>query len=211
MNTGLLVLRLGLGLLLVGHGSQKLFGLFGGPGLAGVGGFFHSLGFRPGKPMATVAGASEAGAGVLLALGLLTPLASAAVIGTLAVAGSVHWASGLWAQNSGYELPLLYATGAAALAFTGPGAYSLDNALGLDGLAGNGWGFAVVVIGALSGLAVVARGRRSRSARPCRRRPRTVRHRGARPGLTLAAPRSEPVPAPRDGLRFVERGRLASR
>ena len=70
MNTGLLVLRLVLGLLLVGHGSQKLFGWFGGPGLAGTGGFFHSLGFRPGKPMAIVAGVSEAGAGALLALGL---------------------------------------------------------------------------------------------------------------------------------------------
>jgi putative oxidoreductase len=160
MNTGLLVLRLVIGLLLVGHGSQKLFGLFGGPGLSGAGGFFHSLGFRPGKAMAIVAGTSEVGAGVLLVLGLLTPLASAAVIGTLVVAGSVHWAGGLWGQNGGYELPLLYATAAAALAFTGPGAYSVDKALGLDGLAGNGWGLAAVVVGAVSGLAVVARGRR---------------------------------------------------
>ena len=146
---------------MVGHGSQKLFGLFGGPGLDGAGGFFHSLGFRPGKPLAIVAGASEAGAGVLLVLGLLTPLASAAVIGTLVVAGSVHWAAGLWAQNSGFEMPLLYVTAAAALAFTGPGVYSLDNALGLGDLAGFGWGAAAVVVGALSGLAVVARARRA--------------------------------------------------
>jgi putative oxidoreductase len=164
VNTGLLVLRVILGLLLVGHGSQKLFGLFGGPGLDGAGGFFHSLGFRPGRPMAIVAGASEAGAGALLALGLLTPLASTAVIGTLVVAGSVHWAAGLWGQNGGYELPLVYVTAAATLAFTGPGAYSLDNALGLDGLAGNGWGASAVVLGALSGLVVVARGRRALAA-----------------------------------------------
>ena len=164
MNTGLLVLRLFFGLLLVGHGSQKLFGLFGGPGLDGAGGFFQALGFRPGKPMAIVAGTSEAGAGLLLVLGLLTPLASAAVIGTLVVAGSVHWAAGLWAQNGGFEMPLLYVTAAAALAFTGPGVYSLDNALGLHALAGFGWGVAAVVVGALSGLAVVARARRALAA-----------------------------------------------
>ena len=161
MNTGLLVLRLVLGLLLVGHGSQKLVGLFGGPGLAGTGGFFHTLGFRPGKPMAIVAGISEAGAGLLLALGLFTPLASAAVIGTLVVAGSVHSAAGLWAQSGGYELSMVYVTVAAVLAFTGPGAYSLDNAFGFGGLAGDGWGVAAVVVGVLSGLAVVARGRRA--------------------------------------------------
>jgi putative oxidoreductase len=116
--------------------------------------------------MAVVAGASEAGAGVLLALGLLTPLASAAIIGTLVVAGSVHWSAGVWGQNGGYEMALLYVTGGLALAFTGPGAYSLDNALGLDSFAGNGWGFAALAAGALSGLAVVARGRRTLAADP---------------------------------------------
>ena len=161
MNIGLLVLRLVFGLLLVGHGSQKLFGVFGGHGLDGAGGFFQSLGFRPGKSMATVAGASEAGAGVLLVLGLLTPLASAAIIGTLVVAGSVHWAGGLWAQDGGFELPLLYVAAAATLAFSGPGVYSLDNAFGLHGLAGKVWGVVAVVVGVLSGLAVVARARRA--------------------------------------------------
>lgn len=164
MNTGLLVLRLVIGLLLVGHGSQKLFGSFGGPGLDGTAGFFQSIGFRPGKPMAIVAGVSETAAGVLLALGLLTPLASAAVIGTLVVASSVHWAAGLWGQNGGYELPLVYVSAAAALAFTGPGTYSLDNALGLEGLSGLGWGIAAVVVGALSSFVAVARARKALAA-----------------------------------------------
>src|SRR3978361_2474881 len=103
MNTGLLVLRVVLGLLLIGHGSQKLFGMFGGHGPDGTGGFFHSIGFRPGRPMALVAGLSEAGAGLLLALGLLTPLAAAGIVGTLFVAGSVHWTGGLWGPNGGWQ------------------------------------------------------------------------------------------------------------
>ena len=164
MNTGLLVLRLVLGLLLVGHGSQKLFGIFGGPGLTGAGGFFDSLGFRPGKPMAVVAGISESGAGLMIALGFLTPLASAAVIGTLVVAGSVHWRAGLWAQKGGYELAFFYVAAATALAFSGPGKYSLDNAIGLHAFSGNLWGIAAVALGALSGLAVVSRGRHALAA-----------------------------------------------
>jgi putative oxidoreductase len=164
VNTGLLVLRLVLGLLLIGHGSQKLFGIFAGPGIAGAGKYFQSIGFRPGKSMAIIAGTSEAGAGLLLGLGLLTPLATAAIIGTLVVAGSVHWTAGLWAQKGGYELAALYAIAASALAFTGPGAYSLDNALGFHTLAGNGWGIAAVLAGALSGLAVVVRAHRAIAA-----------------------------------------------
>jgi putative oxidoreductase len=160
MNTGLLLLRLVIGLLLVGHGTQKLFGLFGGRGPVATGEWFHSVGFRPGTPLARVAGASEAGAGILLVLGLLTPLASAAVIGTLFVAGSVHLAAGLWAINGGYEVPLLYIAPAAALAFTGPGSYSLDNLLGLEEFSGIGWGLAAIAVGVLAGLVVVVRARR---------------------------------------------------
>ena len=155
MDLGLLLLRLVIGGLLVGHGAQKLFGAFGGHGLEGTGGFFASIGFRPGKPMAFVAGLTELGAGVLLILGLLTPLASAGVIGTLLVAGSVHAGKGLWAVNGGYELPLVYALLGAVLALTGPGAYSLDALSGLQ--PSLVWGAGAIVLGLVAGGVVVAR------------------------------------------------------
>src|SRR5882757_7128941 len=102
MDTGLLLLRIVVGLLLAGHGAQKLFGWFGGHGLEGTGGFFHGLGYRPGKAFAFVAGLSEFGGGLLLALGLFTPLAGAIIIGTMFnVITSVHSDKGPWAQNGG--------------------------------------------------------------------------------------------------------------
>ncbi len=161
MDTGLLILRIAVGLLLVGHGTQKLFGWFGGYGIAGTGGFFDSLGFRPGKPMAVVAGLSEAGGGLFLALGLLTPLAGAAIVGTLLVAASTHLGKGLWNTSGGYELPLLLAVLGAVSASTGPGAYSLDAALNLD----DRWSTAVssiaVLIGAAAAGLTVTRARRA--------------------------------------------------
>ena len=156
-DLGLLILRLTLGLLIAGHGAQKLFGLFGGHGLVGTGGFFASIGFRPGKAMAIVAGVTELGSGLLLVLGLLTPLAAAGVIGTLLVAGSVHAAKGLWSQNGGYELALIYALVGAALALTGPGSISLDAALGLRTSFVDGLG--AIVLGVIAGTLVVARAR----------------------------------------------------
>ena len=155
MDTGLLLIRCVVGLLLVGHGTQKLFGWFGGYGLAGVGGWFHSIGHRPGRLMALAAGLSEAGGGLLLAVGLLTPLAAAAVIGVMLVAASTHWPK-IWVAEGGLELPLVYAVVGAALAFTGPGAVSLDRAFGWD-LAGTGWGLFAVALGGLAATATIAR------------------------------------------------------
>jgi putative oxidoreductase len=157
MDTGLLFVRLIVGLLLVGHGTQKLFGWFGGHGLDGTGGFFHSLGFRPGRAMAAVAGLSEAGGGLLLALGLLTPLAGAAIVGTLLVAASVHVEKGLWGTNGGYEMALLYGVVAAAVALSGPGSASLDRAFGLDDHWSVAVGLAAIAAGLLGGAAVIAR------------------------------------------------------
>ena len=168
MAIGLLVLRLVFGTLLIGHGTQKVFGWFGGHGPEATGGFFHSMGFRPGKPMAYLAGAAEAGGGLFLLLGLLTPLAAVAIVGTLVVASSVHYPK-LWVTDGGFEPALLFSTAALALAFAGPGRYSLDHAIGLTSFAGTGWGVAVLVVGLLSGLLVVARAKstlRSEQAAP---------------------------------------------
>lgn len=133
MDAGLLLARMVFGLLMAAHGAQKVFGWFGGYGLAGTGGFFESLGFRPGKLFAGAAGATEIVAGLLVALGLFGPLGPAMIVSVMLVAAStVHWPHGLFAQNNGIEVPLLYGVAAAALALTGPGAYSVDAAMGLS-------------------------------------------------------------------------------
>lgn len=147
MDTGLLILRVVVGVLLAGHGAQKLFGWFGGHGLEGTGGFFHGLGYRPGKPFAAVAGLSELGGGVLLGLGLFTPFAAAMVIGTMLNASlSAHAGKGPWVTNGGWEYPLVLGALATMYAFAGPGAASLDNAFGWD-LAGEQWGIAALALG----------------------------------------------------------------
>jgi putative oxidoreductase len=154
MPEGLLIIRLALGLILFAHGSQKLFGWFGGFGLDGTGGFFDSIGHKPGRQMAMLAGIFEAGGGLLLVLGLLTPLAAAMVIGTMIVAAvSVHAKQGLWATNGGYELPLINALVAAGLAFTGAGPWSLDNAFNIPWTRGAGAGiWALALAGAAAAI-----------------------------------------------------------
>lgn len=132
MDAGLLVVRVVFGLLMAAHGSQKLFGWFGGYGLAGTGGFFESIGFRPGRLFAAAAGFGETVGGLLVALGLLGPIGPALIVAVMVVAAiSVHWQHGVFAMSNGIELPLLYATIGLALALTGPGAYSGDAVLGL--------------------------------------------------------------------------------
>lgn len=163
MDTGLLILRLVLGLLLAAHGSQKLFGWFGGYGIAGTGGWLASIGFRPGKAMAVVTGLAELLAGLALAVGLLTPFAAAAVVGTLGVAVWTHSANGLWGSNGGYEMPLIFIGGASALAFTGPGAFSIDGLLGIETVS-PAIALGAIVLGAVSALVVVARAKATLAA-----------------------------------------------
>jgi putative oxidoreductase len=131
-NLGLLLIRLIFGLLIAGHGAQKLFGWFGGYGLAGTGGFFESLGFRPGRRFVFAAALSEFVGGLLFVLGFLGPVGPALILAVMLVASiSVHWRNGVFATTNGVEVPLLYATVAVGIALIGFGIYSLDAALGL--------------------------------------------------------------------------------
>jgi putative oxidoreductase len=133
MKLGLAVLRAVVGLLFVGHGTQKLFGWFGGQGLEGTAGAFESMGLRPGRRYAMAAGASEAVGGALTALGFLTPVGSALIIGSMAQAiRTVHGPKGPWAAEGGWEYNAVIMTAAFAIADEGPGEWSLDSALGTE-------------------------------------------------------------------------------
>ncbi|MGW7817730.1 DoxX family membrane protein [Streptomyces puniciscabiei] len=124
---GLLLLRLTFGLFMAGHGSQKLFGLFGGPGLTATGKGFESLGYRPGKVFAVIGGLSEFLGGLGLAVGLLTPLAAAALVGVMINAmATVTGAHGLWEADGGVEYSVGIAVVALAVAAIGPGRLALD-------------------------------------------------------------------------------------
>ncbi|MGW0911802.1 DoxX family protein [Streptomyces sp. NPDC002784] len=151
MDTGLLVLRLAVGLLIAGHGVQKVSFRLGGDGVAGGTEEFRHDGFRGGRLTALAAGASQIGSGLCLAAGLLTPLAAMAAMGVMTVAGTVKWPKGLWVQHDGHEYPLVLVVVAVALALTGPGRWSVDHALGAAPWPG--WlAVAVIVLGPASGL-----------------------------------------------------------
>src|SRR5215204_2984163 len=127
-----MIVRVVQGSLMAGHGAQKLFGSFGGPGLEGTSGFMEMLGMRPGRPWAYMAGLSEFGGGVLTALGLLKPLGPLGVIGAMAMATKkAHWDKPIWVTEGGAELPVLNIAISTALMIREPDRFSLDRLLGI--------------------------------------------------------------------------------
>jgi putative oxidoreductase len=161
MKPGRLIARIVIGGLFVGHGTQKWFGWFGGPGLEGASKSMESLGLRPGRRNAVAASASETIGGALLAAGALTPLAATTLIATMITAiRTVHLKNGPWSANGGYEYNLVLIAGILALVEGGPGAFSLDGALGLHET-GTRWTLAALAAGAIGSTLAIEAGRRA--------------------------------------------------
>src|SRR3954449_4403523 len=154
MRFGIAILRAVIGGLFIGHGLQKLNGMFGGFGLEGTGGWMESIGLFPGKHHAAAAGLAEAGGGALLIAGAGTPVAQAALTGSMTVATlKVHGPNGVWGQNGGYELPLVMTAALFAITASGPGSPSLDNRVW-----GNRWALLALAAGAAGGLGAMKYG-----------------------------------------------------
>lgn len=152
--------RLTIGGLFVGHGAQKLMGWFGGPGLEGTDQMMDSLKMHPPRTNALAAGATEAGAGALVAAGLATPLAASGLVGVMTTAiRKVHLPQGVWNASGGYEYNLVLIAALAALAEAGPGELSLDHALGIE-QRGTKWAVGAVALGVASSFLATELGRR---------------------------------------------------
>jgi putative oxidoreductase len=159
MNLGRLIARVTIGGLFVGHGTQKLFGWFGGPGLEGASQMMGNLDLHPPRRNALAAGTAEATGGALLALGALTPVAGSLITSTMVTAiRKVHWANGPWIQQKGYEYNLALIAVMAALVECGPGSPSVDRALGIEAK-GSGWALASVAAGAVGSALAIEAGR----------------------------------------------------
>jgi putative oxidoreductase len=151
-----LLARVTIGLLFIGHGTQKLFGWFGGGGPEATGQFFEQLGLRPGRRNALAAGAAEAGGGLLFTLGAATPAAAAAISASMITAiKTVHWEKGIWTASGGYEYNLVLLAAVFGLTENGPGEWSLDGALGKKRW-GTGWAIAALAAGAAGSAAALA-------------------------------------------------------
>ncbi len=152
MDAGLLLLRLAVGGALLIQGAGKLRPR----NRAGVAGYFGGLGFEPAGFSATAAGVSEVFAGLSLLLGAVTPLGVAAAVGVLLAAVVVNGANGWSAGKGGAEYPTVLLVTAAVAAFTGPGEWSVDAAVGIDA-AGVRWGIGAVALAVVASVPVLAR------------------------------------------------------
>jgi putative oxidoreductase len=152
MKIGRLLLRLTVGGFFFGHGTQKLFGWFGGHGIDATAQMFEGLGMRPGRRNAIAAGAAEAGGGAALALGLATPLAAGALTSVMLTAiHRVHLKNGPWVTSGGYEYNAVLIAAVLALTEVGPGPLSLDAAMDNE-RTGAGWTLAAAAIGAAGAI-----------------------------------------------------------
>jgi putative oxidoreductase len=166
MDTGMLLVRATIGLLLMGHGAQHALGWFGGYGADGTGTWLQGFGFRLGRRFALLLGGSELVIGAFFAAGFLVPLAATGVVAiALAAAMTDHAGNGLWIWKSGYEYVLTLGVLAVAVTFAGPGAVSVDRLLDLA-LSGTGWGLAAAAAGLVSGAGVLALRRPAGAPRP---------------------------------------------
>lgn len=166
MNTGRLVVRVVVGGLFVGHGTQKLFGWFGGGGPEGTGEMFESADLRPGRRNALAAGGAEATGGALLAAGLATPLAASLLSGVMLTAiRTVHWDKGLWNTNGGYEYPAVMLATVFGLAEAGPGRISLDRVLGTE-RRGLLWAVGQLAVAAIASDRIIRAGRSAARVAP---------------------------------------------
>jgi putative oxidoreductase len=162
MSYGLLLLRVALGSTMAAHGAQKLFGWWGGPGMAGTESMSANLGYRLPFLMAWSLAVSEFGGGLALATGFLTPLGALAVtVVMLNAVYTVHWPKGFFVAKGGYEFNLLIAASAVALAATGPGRFSIDRAIGWDdNISGLWWGLGVAGAAVVVAFLTLTVGRR---------------------------------------------------
>jgi putative oxidoreductase len=186
MNIGRVMARVTIGGLFVGHGTQKLFGWFGGPGVEGTTGIMDKLEMHPPRRSALAVGLAETAGGALLAAGALMPLAAATLTGVMTTAiRKVHLDKGLWNTAGGYEFNLTLIAAAIALVDSGPGEPSMDDALGLE-LNGNVWALAALAAGVAGSAAAIEIGQRMSSAEPAA--PTTGRFERDREGVEEGAP-----------------------
>ena len=187
MNAGRLLARLTIGGLFVGHGTQKLFGWFGGPGPKGTEQMMDKLELRPSRRQALAAGLSETVGGTLLALGALTPLAGAMLSGTMFTAiRKVHFKNGPWNTEHGYEYNLTLIAALAALIDGGPGGPSVDRLLGID-RTGSGWALASVAAGAAGSALAIEAGKQAQEDQPAQPQPQPAHTNGWAPQVPVAA------------------------